>query len=58
MVGSNKMSLMGWRTLVEWSFQYSMISQEEKVERINTFREEWEVFCAEIIENYGKTVVC
>jgi adenosine deaminase CECR1 len=58
MVGSNKMSLMGWRTLVEWSFQYSMISQEEKFQRINTFRKEWEVFYAEIIETYGKIVAC
>lgn len=43
---------------VEWSFQYSMISEEEKGERIEVFRKEWEVFCAEIIETYGKDVVC
>ena len=52
------MSLMGWRTLVEWSFQYSMISKEEKVERTSIFRKEWEEFCAEIIEKYGKSVTC
>lgn len=52
------MSLMGWRTLVEWSFQYSMISPEEKGEIMNVFRTEWEVFCAEIIEKYGKAIVC
>jgi hypothetical protein len=57
MIGSSKMSLLGWRTLVEWSFKYSMISQEEKVQRINTFRKDWEEFCAEIIGTLGKTVV-
>jgi uncharacterized protein YqiB (DUF1249 family) len=58
MIGSSKMSLLGWRTLVERSFQYSMISQEEKVQRINNFIKHWEEFCAEIIGTYGKTVVC
>lgn len=51
------MSLMGWRTLVEWSFQNSMVSEEEKGERIEVFRKEWELFCAEIIKTYGKVVV-
>jgi adenosine deaminase CECR1 len=57
MVGSNKMSLMGWQTLVEWSFQYSMITDEEKKGRIDVFSKEWEVFCAEIVQNCGKTAV-
>jgi hypothetical protein len=50
------MSLMGWRTLVEWSFQYSMISQEEKFQRINTFRKEWEVFMLKSLRLMGRSL--
>jgi hypothetical protein len=50
------MSLMGWPTPVEWSFQYSMISQEEKFQRINTFRKEWEVFMLKSLRLMGRSL--
>jgi hypothetical protein len=34
-----------------------MITDEEKKGRIDVFSKEWEVFCAEIVQNCGKTAV-
>jgi hypothetical protein len=33
MFGSNEMTWMGWRILGDWSFEYSMVNEEEKEER-------------------------
>lgn len=56
LTGSEEMDLMGWRVLIEWSFEYSCMSKEEKRERIEVFRGEWEEFCKDIIKKYGQFV--
>ena len=33
MFGSNEITWMGWRILGDWSFEYSMVNEEEKEER-------------------------
>lgn len=57
MIGSNKMSLTGWRALIEWSFQYSMVTEQEKEDRLSIFKKEWEEFCTQITETYGNETI-
>lgn len=51
------MSLTGWRALIEWSFQYSMVTEQEKEDRLSIFKKEWEEFCTQITETYGKETI-
>jgi adenosine deaminase CECR1 len=53
MVGSPAMNIHGWRQLVEWSVEHSMLSLTQKLEAREILRREWEQFCAWIIEEYG-----
>lgn len=53
LTGSDNMTLVGWRILIQWSFDYACWTGLEKQERLNAFRAEWEEFCQHIIDNYG-----
>lgn len=53
MVGSPTMSIHGWRQLVEWSVQYSCLSERDQTEAMAILKNEWELFCKWIIDEYG-----
>lgn len=47
------MSIHGWRQLVEWSIEYSCLSDDDQVKAKAIMKREWEEFCNWIIEEYG-----
>jgi adenosine deaminase CECR1 len=53
LTSSETMTLVGWRKLIEWSYEYSCWSKIELETRIKVFRIEWEAFCTDIIHKYG-----
>jgi adenosine deaminase CECR1 len=53
MVGSPTMSIHGWRQLVEWSIQYSCLSEIDQVEARRILKKTWEEFCQWIVNEYG-----
>lgn len=46
------MNIHGWRQLVEWSVQHSMLSRDEKATAREILSKEWEEFCSWIITEY------
>lgn len=53
MVGSPAMNIHGWRQLVQWSIDHSMLSPAQKSEAHEIMKRKWEAFCKWIIEEYG-----
>lgn len=53
MVGSPAMNIHGWRQLVEWSVDHSMLNAAEKLRAHEILEREWEIFCKWIIKEYG-----
>jgi len=56
LMGSNVMSLTGWRVLAEWSIEYSCMGDGEKSVALQLFRTAWDGFCQEVITTYGPRV--
>jgi adenosine deaminase CECR1 len=54
MVGSPSMSLHGWRQLVEWSIEYSCLSDTEKAQAQQILAEELEMFYQWVVDTYGE----
>ncbi|KAL7934694.1 hypothetical protein V8C35DRAFT_34287 [Trichoderma chlorosporum] len=54
MMGSENMSLVGWRTLAEWSISYSCVDAATKEKMLNDYSERWTEFCQWIIDFFGK----
>ncbi|RFU80196.1 adenosine deaminase [Trichoderma arundinaceum] len=57
MMGSENMSLMGWRTLAEWSISYSCMDGAARKEMLSDYNQKWIEFCEWIVEVYGKDQV-
>ena len=53
MISADKMSLTGWRMLIEWSLEFSLSTAEQKQQWKVEFRESWERYCESIVEKYG-----
>jgi adenosine deaminase CECR1 len=47
------MNIHGWRQLVEWSVEHSMLSLAQKSQAREILKREWEQFCLWIIGEYG-----
>lgn len=54
MMSSENMSLMGWRTLAEWSISYSCVDAATKEKLLSDYGQRWTEFCEWIVEVYGK----
>ncbi|THV84940.1 Metallo-dependent hydrolase [Aureobasidium pullulans] len=52
LMGSNSMSLVGWRVLVQWSIEYSCMGMEEKERAEVAFLSQWHQFCQHIVDSY------
>ncbi|KAL6903186.1 hypothetical protein GGI43DRAFT_401445 [Trichoderma evansii] len=50
MMGSENMTLMGWRTIAEWSISYSCTSEATKKEMLNDYGKKWTEFCQWIVD--------
>jgi len=53
MVGSESMSLHGWRVLAEWSLEHSCMTPGEKAKVKDVWLKEWNNYCQWIIDTYG-----
>jgi hypothetical protein len=53
MVGSQSMSLHGWRVLTEWSIEHSCMTNVEKSEVKEKWLDSWNAFCQWITDEYG-----
>lgn len=54
MVGDTRMTIHGWRQLVEWSIEHSCMTTEEQTQAMKIVRREWETFCEWISDTYGE----
>ena len=52
LVGSNMMSLLGWRILAEWSIKYSYMSAEMQAQAQETLKSSWKELCQWIVDTY------
>lgn len=54
MVGDTRMTLHGWRQLVEWSIEHSCLDAKQQVQAMAILRREWEEYCNWIVTTYGE----
>ncbi|KAH8900736.1 Metallo-dependent hydrolase [Thozetella sp. PMI_491] len=52
-MGSNNMSLLGWRVLAEWSLEHSYMDAKTKAAATENFQQRWTQFCQWIVDEYG-----
>lgn len=52
MVGSENMSLLGWKQLALWSLEHSCMEQDEKKEVTKVWQQKWDDFCQWIVATY------
>lgn len=53
MIGSESMSLQGWKQLAEWSLEHSCMDSEEKAAVTEEWTRRWQEFCVWIVAEYG-----
>lgn len=54
MVGDTRMTIHGWKQLVEWSLEHSCFSAEELKEALRILAKDWEEYCQWIVSEYGE----
>jgi len=52
MVGSPAMTVHSWKQLALWSLEYSCLKKHEIDEAIKIFKDEWEIFCEWVVDEY------
>ncbi|KAF7957701.1 hypothetical protein EAE96_003272 [Botrytis aclada] len=52
MIGSESMSLHGWKQLAEWSLEYSCMDNEEKKDVTKEWTTRWRDYCQWIVDEY------
>ncbi|KAF5879502.1 putative adenosine amp deaminase protein [Botrytis fragariae] len=53
MIGSESMSLHGWKQLAEWSLEYSCMDDEEKKDVTKEWTTRWRDYCQWIVDKYS-----
>jgi adenosine deaminase CECR1 len=53
MIGSEDMSLLGWKQLAKWSLEHSCMDDDQKKEITTVWQRKWDEFCLWIINNYS-----
>ncbi|KAF7907483.1 uncharacterized protein EAF01_005069 [Botrytis porri] len=53
MIGSESMSLHGWKQLAEWSLEYSCMNDEEKKNVTKEWTTRWRDYCQWIVDKYS-----
>lgn len=54
MVGDTRMTLHGWRQLVEWSIEHSCLDKWQQAQALDILKREWEEYCQWIVKKYGE----
>ena len=52
MIGSEDMTLMGWKQLAKWSLEHSCMDPEQKKEVTAIWQQKWDEFCQWIVDTY------
>lgn len=55
MIGKSDMTLYGWRQLIEWSLEYSCMSEDEREEVYSHWSTKWQEFLEWVREEYGNS---
>jgi adenosine deaminase CECR1 len=53
MIGSESMSLLGWKQLAKWSVEHSCMAATERDIVTAEWSRRWEDFCQWIVDEYG-----
>lgn len=53
MIGSESMTLLGWKQLAKWSLEHSCMDSEEKKQVTAEWTRRWNEFCQWIVDEYG-----
>lgn len=53
MIGSEDMSLLGWKQLAKWSLEHSCMEPAEKAEVMTVWQNKWDEYCQWIVDTYG-----
>jgi adenosine deaminase CECR1 len=53
MIGSEAMSLQGWKQLAKWSLEHSCMNTEELAAVTAEWSRRWKEFCQWIVDEYG-----
>jgi adenosine deaminase CECR1 len=53
MIGSEAMSLQGWKQLAKWSLEHSCMNPEELEAVTAEWTRKWNEFCQWIVDEYG-----
>jgi adenosine deaminase CECR1 len=53
MIGSEEMSLLGWKQLAKWSLEHSCMDEAQKKEVTEVWQEKWDEFCKWIVNTYS-----
>jgi adenosine deaminase CECR1 len=53
MIGSESMSLFGWKQLAKWSLEHSCMNEAEMHEVTQIWHSKWAEFCKWIVETYS-----
>jgi adenosine deaminase CECR1 len=54
MIGSEDMSLLGWKQLAKWSLEHSCMDERQKSEVIAVWQKKWDEFCLWIVDTYAE----
>ena len=53
MIGSEDMSLLGWKQLAKWSLQHSCMDDAQKKEVTEIWQQKWDEYCRWIVDTYS-----
>ena len=54
MIGSEAMTLLGWKQLAKWSLEHSCMGDGERKAATEVWEEKWREFCEWIVMEYGE----
>jgi adenosine deaminase CECR1 len=53
MIGSEAMSLLGWKQLAKWSLEHSCMDDDQRKHVTEVWQQKWDEFCQWIIDSYA-----
>ncbi|RDW94438.1 metallo-dependent hydrolase-2 [Coleophoma crateriformis] len=57
MIGSENMTLLGWKQLAQWSLEHSCMDVHDKEQVTAVWQHKWDEFCQWIVDTYGNDEV-
>lgn len=53
MIGSEAMTLLGWKQLAKWSLEHSCMTPDEMAAVTTEWQSRWNAFCQWIVDEYS-----